>query len=105
MMAVILRSFSDRLRSAPSRLSFLFFCLIKLLTRCLSFLASLWLRAVVVGGGGRVGCPALVAHYGLRAHHVSTELYGWSALGGCLLSVKPRFRGLSAGADLTQLRI
>jgi hypothetical protein len=26
-----------------------------------SFLASLWLRAAVVGGVGRVGCPALVA--------------------------------------------
>ncbi len=46
--------------------------LIKLCARCLSFLASLWLRAVDVGGDGRVGRAALVAHYGLRAHHVST---------------------------------
>ncbi len=38
---------------------------------CLSFLASLWLRAVVVGGVGRVGRAALVAHYRLRAHDVS----------------------------------
>jgi hypothetical protein len=35
--------------------------LIKLWARCLSFLASLWLRAVVVGGVGRVGRAALVA--------------------------------------------
>ncbi len=47
--------------------------LIELWARCLSFLASLWLRAVVVGGVGRVGRAALVAHYGLRAHHVSTK--------------------------------
>jgi hypothetical protein len=43
--------------------------LIKLWVRCLS---SLWLRAVVVGGVVRVGPAALVAHYRLRAHHVST---------------------------------
>jgi hypothetical protein len=46
--------------------------LIKLGARCLSFLASLWLRAVVVRGIGRVWGAALVAHYRLRAHDVST---------------------------------
>jgi hypothetical protein len=61
--------------------------LIKLWARCLSFLASLWLRAVVVGGVGRVGRAALVAHYRLRAHHVSTvSIWGLSCL-------KPRGRG------------
>jgi hypothetical protein len=44
--------------------------LTKLLARCLSFLASLWFSAVVVGGAGRLGRAALVAHYRLRAHHV-----------------------------------
>jgi hypothetical protein len=39
--------------------------LITLWACCLSFLASLWLRAVVVGGVGRA---ALVAHDRLRAH-------------------------------------
>jgi hypothetical protein len=33
--------------------------LIKLWARCLSFLASLWFRAVVVGGVGRVGALRL----------------------------------------------
>jgi hypothetical protein len=47
--------------------------LIKPWARCLSFfLASVWSRAVVVGGVGRVGRSVLVAHYRLRAHHVST---------------------------------
>jgi hypothetical protein len=46
--------------------------LIKLWARCLRFVASLWLRAVVVGGVGRVGRAALMSHYRLRAHHVST---------------------------------
>ncbi len=46
--------------------------LIKHWARCLIVLASLWLRAVVVGGVGRAGRPALVAHCRLRAHHVST---------------------------------
>jgi hypothetical protein len=46
--------------------------LIKLWARCLRFLASLWLRAVVVGGVGRVGRAALMAHCRLRAHHVWT---------------------------------
>jgi hypothetical protein len=45
-------------------------------------LASLWSRAVVVGGVGRVGRAALVAHYRLRAHHVSTVSMEY--LGACL---------------------
>jgi hypothetical protein len=46
---------------------------IKLWARCLGFLASLWLRAVVVGGVGRVGRAALVAHCRLRAHQVRVD--------------------------------
>jgi hypothetical protein len=42
--------------------------LIKLWARCLSIVASLWLRAV--GGVGRLGRAALAHH--LRAHHVWT---------------------------------
>ncbi len=55
--------------------------MIKLWARCLSFLASLCLRAVVVGGVGRVGRAALAAHYRLRAHAVSTV---WTNGLGCL---------------------
>ena len=46
--------------------------LIKLWARCLSFLASLWLKAVVVGGVGRVGRAAFAAYDRLRAHDVTT---------------------------------
>ncbi len=54
--------------------------LIKLWVRCLTFLVSLLLRAVVVGGVGRVGRAALVAR--LRVHRLDfISLKPWSWIG------------------------
>jgi hypothetical protein len=65
--------------------------------RFLSFLASLWLRAVV----GRVGRAALVAHYRPRAHHVSTMIL-W---GVCLVRSAAWTRTrLGSPATLTEKR-
>ena len=52
---------------------FLFLCflsLMKLWTRRLTFLASLWFRVVVVGVVGGVGRTVFVTHSRLRAHDV-----------------------------------
>ncbi len=80
-LALLLRQIAS-FAVPPQLLVSLPLSLIKVWARCLSFLASLWLRAVVVGGVGRVGRAALEAHYRLRADHVSTVQM---AMGLCLV--------------------